>query len=102
MEPESMTESFMFIMGTFLFYLLVLGAEILPGPAGAAIALAFFVFWLGYPVALHYDRKYVAENSEWRPSRWYYLGFLPGYLGLVFVGYYVYKRREKFEAEPVE
>lgn len=99
MPVDAVTRSFMFVLGTLIVYLAVGGIEFIPFPADMVFALLFIVFWLGYPVALHYDKKYVAQHSSgWTPSKWYYLGFLPGYLGLVFVGYYVYKRKDAFNS----
>lgn len=96
MEKESLTNSFLFITGTLLLYIAALGVNVLPYPINYLVAFLFFIFWLGYPIAFYYDRKYVSRESDWTPSRWFYFGFVPGLLGVILVAYYVYKRNDKF------
>ena len=58
-------------------------------------AVIFLVFWIGFPFALHKDRKYMKKNFDWESSKLYYLGFLPSYIGLIFVLGYLYERDKK-------
>lgn len=97
-ERSSVTNSMLFLLGTACVYLLSGVVQYLPDLGGLVFAAVFVVFWLGFPFALHYDKRFVSENSDWRPSRLYYFGLLPSYLGLAVVGIYLYKRREAFRA----
>lgn len=92
MPSEDVTRSYLFLTGTLVMYLVAGAITVLPSPADLVFALVFLVFWLGCPIALYFDRKHVAKTSEWTPSKLYYFGFLPGYLGVAAVGYYLYKR----------
>lgn len=105
MHPTAVTVSYLFLVGTFFVYAGIGILQILPFPLAVVFGVIFVVFWLGYPIALYYDRKYVAEQSDWNPSRLYYLGILPGYRGLAAVGHYLYKRLEwtrSLSTEPLQ
>lgn len=45
------------------------------------------------PPSLHFDRKYVQSESEWEPSRVYYLVAIP-YLTIIVTAIYLYKRKK--------
>ena len=45
------------------------------------------------PIGVHFDRKYVAEVSDWRPSLAYYLTFA-SVVGALLAAIYVYERHE--------
>lgn len=100
LKGEHVTAYTRFLFGTLLAYIVtsaIYDTTFLPEPILAAVAIVFLVFWLGMPLALRRDKRYVAEHSEWNPSWVYYLGFLPGYLGLGVLAYYLYKRTKTFD-----
>lgn len=100
LKGEHVTFYTRFLFGTVFAYLMsftIFEVPFIPEPVLNIAAVIFVVFWLGMPIALRRDKRYVAEHADWNPSTAYYLGFLPGYLGLGIVGYYLYKRNEKFE-----
>lgn len=47
---------------------------------------------------MYKDRKVVRNSTEWSPSRLYYLGFVPSFIGAAVILYYLYKRN-KFVGE---
>lgn len=100
LKGEHVTFYTRFLFGTLFAYIIssaVYDATFLPDYILAPIGMFFLVFWLGMPIALRRDKRYVSEHSDWTPSRAYYLGFLPGYLGLGVLVYYLYKRAKKFD-----
>lgn len=44
-------------------------------------------------VAMRYDRQAVASRTEWTPSRYYYLSFVPVLFNLVPLVQYLHRRR---------
>lgn len=100
LKGEHVTFYTRFLFGTLFAYIIssaLYDATFIPDSILVVVALFFLVFWLGMPIALRRDKRYVAEHSEWNPSRVYYLGFLPGYLGLGVLAYYLYKRTKTFD-----
>lgn len=62
---------------------------ILTGP----LTIAAFILVILSPVFVYYDRRYLATTSEWEPSGWYYLMFLP-LIGYVLSTVYIYNRHK--------
>lgn len=59
--------------------------------------LAFIVTWLPFPYILYKDRKQSVKETDWSPSKAYYLGWLPGYIGIIAVFMYLARRNEAYE-----
>lgn len=57
------------------------------------MVLVGIVLLLLCPVGVHFDRKYVAAVSDWRPSLAYYLTFA-SVVGALLAAIYVYERHE--------
>jgi len=79
-------------------------ASLVIGIVGGILGLPLNILWnllvlalvgllLFSPIAVHFDRKYVADVSEWTPSVWNYLTFL-ALPGMVIAGLYLLKRRK--------
>lgn len=92
MKPADITKSYLFLTGTLLLYAGAGVIPIAPSPFALPLVVLFLIFWIGAPIAIYYDRRHVKNTSEWTPSKLYYFGFLPGYLGIAIIGYYLYKR----------
>lgn len=57
------------------------------------ITLLGGVLLLFSPIAVYFDRKYIAKVSDWEPSDWYYWMFVPP-LSLVLPYVYLYNRHK--------
>ena len=60
------------------------------------LALAFLAIWVPFPYWLHVDRRRVAEATDYTPSTLYYLGWLPGPVGLSILLVYIHRRMRAY------
>lgn len=56
------------------------------------ISIFFIIFIAGYPFVFHQDRVYLEQKTGWRPTKWFFLGMVPGGIGFFFILYYIFKR----------
>lgn len=101
-DSEHATRPAKFLLFAATLYLAVGVVEFLPAVFAVLLGLAFLVFWLGVPVALYKDRRYVRGHTDWNPSKAYYLGFLPGYLGVGALLLYLHRRQAAFDRSEVD
>lgn len=87
------TYAYLFLLGTSMVYLSSMGYNYVRQSMADVNLVLFVFFWLGYPIALYFDKKFVTKNSDWSPSKAYYIGFVPT-LGLVVIAYYIQKRQK--------
>lgn len=86
-------------VGFLLLFALSVAYALLPvpfmSPFPAPYVLIGLIWLLKFvgPVAVYFDRKYVAAVSDWSPSLAYYLVILP-VAGLLLAAIYVYQRHE--------
>lgn len=59
----------------------------------ALIALGWLLTFIS-PLAVHFDRKYVASVSEWTPSKLYYLMIIPSLVNVILAIAYSYNRHK--------
>ena len=90
------------VFATAMLYLMVGGIGILPSGLlfdiiSGILAISFICAWLPFPYVLYKDRKYVTEQTDWSPSKAYYFGWLPSYLGVAVLLLYLYRRDKTFE-----
>ncbi|MFC6787024.1 zinc ribbon domain-containing protein [Halobaculum halobium] len=80
--------------GTGVWVLLVL-ASALNGDLGAAGGLLVLVGWVGLPLSVFFDSKYVRANSEWDPQTvvWVILTAL-WFVNIVAGAAYLYRRHQ--------
>lgn len=64
--------------------------------AALLAALVFLALWLPFPVWLYLDRQRVRADTDYDPSKAYYLGWLPGYLGVGAILLYLYRRGKAY------
>lgn len=88
---------------TFFAYVAVGGVALVPsGGAFDTLRLVllgiFTAFWVPFPVWLYMDRKRVLAETDYSPSKLYYLGWLPSYLGAPFVILYLAQRGAAYRA----
>ena len=63
--------------------------------AGFTVSLYAVVILIPFAVlAVSFDRQAVAEQTEWTPSRLYYLIGVPVVFNIVLLGQYIYTRRK--------
>jgi len=94
---ESATLWSRLLYATAILYLVSGGVALLPSGGFFDVvlglfALAFLACWLPFPLWLYKDRKRVREETDYRPSKLYYLGWLPGYLGVAAIFLYLHRR----------
>ena len=104
---ESATKWSKLLYVTALLYLVSGGVTALPsgGVFDAlllVVALAFLACWLPFPLWLYKDRGRVTADTDYEPSKLYYLGWLPGYLGVVAVFLYLHRRGKAYDRRDEE
>lgn len=102
---ESATVWSKLLYATALLYLVSGGVALLPSGGVFDVvlglfALAFLACWLPFPLWLYKDRKRVHEETDYRPSKLYYLGWLPGYLGVAAIFLYLHRRGRAYGRQP--
>jgi hypothetical protein len=76
------------------------GVEFLPE---ALWGIVFFAVWLGLPVALFLDARYVRERQDWPQYWWAYVGTsLVWLLAIIPAGLYLWRRRSLDESADAE
>lgn len=58
--------------------------------------IAFLVCWVPFPYWLYKDRQRTASETDYTPSKAYYVGWFPGYLGVLAIGVYLYYRGKAY------
>lgn len=91
------------LVATFLVYIMLGGITVLPEGGvfdllGLLFLGAFVVCWIPFPIWLYNDRKRVVEETDYSPSKLYYLGWLPSYLGAGAIVIYLHRRGEAYRA----
>lgn len=57
------------------------------------IALGWLLTFIS-PIAVYFDRQYVASTSEWTPSKLYYLMIIPSFVNVILAIVYSYNRHK--------
>lgn len=80
---------------TLLWTLVVVALAVLgPGTENAAATLGLWIAWIGLPISLHHDQKYVRVHSSWNPvtSRWVLASLVPVLAAIVGYVYLLHRR----------
>lgn len=86
-------------VGYLLLFVMSVAYALLPVPFMSPFPVPYVLIGLLWllkfvaPVAVYFDRKYVAAVSDWSPSLAYYLVILP-VAGVLLAAIYVYERHE--------
>lgn len=104
-STENATRWSKMLFATAMIYLFSSGITLLPegnvifDTLIALTGIAFFILWLSFPYVLYKDRKQIYTNTDWRPSKLYYFGFLPSLVGTAVILLYLYRRNKTFDED---
>lgn len=70
-----------------------------PYALNIVLSLAWLLGIITAPFALWYDRKYVLQETRWKPNTAYIILSVVPVLGILTTAYYLNKRRKKLAAE---